>query len=193
MKVQVTIKNVSFPQMDAESKEELRAALQTTIADKAGVDETAVNVTLAAGSVKVSAVIDLEERIGIMEGESEGQDLDLMHEMESLKDEVQSELETGDVKEEILTVASSLDGVQLAAEGEISITDPEIAVTAQVTSTPTKMPSLDGSTTSELLFSNTSATSSVKGGGQPISSLAAQRYNTFATLLIGSVACVLLP
>merc|ERR1711907_169849 len=112
--------------------------------DKAGVDETAVNVTLTAGSVKVSAAIYLEERIGVMEGESEGQDLDLAQEMESLKNEVQKELETDDAKNEILTVASGVKGVQLAADGEITITDPEASVTAVVTSLTTKMPSVDG-------------------------------------------------
>merc|ERR1712224_1190120 len=113
--------------MDVESKEELRAALLTTIADKAGVDDSAVNITLTAGSVKVSAAIDLEERIGIMETEIEGQGLDLIQEMESLKDEVQSELRSGDVKEEILTVATSIEGVQQAAEGEITVTDPKVS------------------------------------------------------------------
>jgi len=175
----------------------LRAALQTTIADKAAVDETAVNVTLTAGSVKVSAVIDLEERIGIMEGESEGQDLDLMHEMESLKDEVQNELETGDAKTEMLTVASSVEGVQLAAEGEITITDPETSSTASMTSTATKTPSELPSTTN--MSAESSGQESVQESmesveqGQRVSSLAAHRYNVLATsMLIGSVAAAVL-
>jgi len=188
VKVKVTIKNVNFRKLDAESKEELHAALQTTIADKAGVDESAVNVTLTAGSVKVSAVIDLEERIGIMEGESEGQNVDLVLEMESLKDEVQKELETGDVKQELLTVASSVEGVQVAAEGEITITDPETSVTVHATSTETKTTSVDSGTPSELAASTTTPTAS----SEQRAVSAAVRHNAFAMLLVGSVVAAVL-
>jgi len=186
VKVKVTIKNVNFTQMDLESKQELRAALQTTIADKAGVDETAVNITLTAGSVKVSAVIDLEERIGVMEGESEGQDVDLASEMESLKNEVQSDLETGDVKQDILTVASSVEGVQLAAEGEISVTDPETSVTVQESSTDTKPLSVEDNTAPELQ-NKTTPIGHQETPHQQLSSPAAVQYNVFVSMLVGGV------
>jgi len=200
VKVQVTIKNVDFNKMDSESKEELHDALQSTIADKAGVDETAVNITLAAGSVKVAAAIDLEEKIGIMEGESEGQGVDLLAEMNSLKAQVQNELETGDAQQEILTVASSVDGVQQAATGEIAVTDPEASATVEVTSLATKPPSISGSTTPEDASSSTdspalgeephAASGSEEESQRPVS-LAAMHFNAFGSMLVaGAIAAV---
>jgi len=200
VKVQVTIKNVDFNKMDSESKEELHDALQSTIADKAGVDETAVNITLAAGSVKVAAAIDLEEKIGIMEGESEGQGVDLLAEMNSLKAQVQNELETGDAQQEILTVASSVEGVQQAATGEIAVTDPEASATVEVTSLATKPPSISGSTTPEDASSSTdspalgeephAASGSEEESQRPVS-LAAMHFNVFGSMLVaGAIAAV---
>jgi len=202
VKVEVTIKNVDFNKMDSESKEELNDALQSTIADKAGVDETAVNITLSAGSVKVSAAIDLEEKIGIMEGESEGEDVDLLAEMNSLKDQVQNELKTGDTKQEILTVASTVEGVEQATTGELAVTDPETSVTAQATSLATPTSSVpeglvDGSTSSEHASSTTNlpspgeephaASPSEESQHLPVS-LAATHFSAFGSMLVAAVA-----
>merc|ERR1712118_635931 len=102
-----------------------------TIAEKAtDGDQTAVVVGTECGSIKVKATLDLEERIGIMEGEKEGQDVDLVKEMESLKGEVQKDLGKSNVKNEILTKAKNNKGLQEATSGEISITDVEAEVTA---------------------------------------------------------------
>merc|ERR1711871_1649057 len=85
VEINTTIKGVNLNEMDEVSKEELKKDIQETVAKAADEEPEAVNVTLTAGSVTVTAVLDLEERIGIMEGEKEGQDVDLVEEMKAVK------------------------------------------------------------------------------------------------------------
>merc|ERR1719161_84591 len=106
VKVDMTLKNVDLNKMDEAGKEELRGTMQEKIAENADVDDDAVVVTLEQGSVKVSASIDLEERIGIMEAENEGAEIDLVKEMESIKDVVQEDMTKEDTTKELLTAAT---------------------------------------------------------------------------------------
>merc|ERR1711907_410421 len=74
VKVDMTLKNVKLKKLDEKAQGELKDTLSKMIAEKADVDDTAVNVTLSEGSIKVSAVIDMEEKIGLMEAANEGKD-----------------------------------------------------------------------------------------------------------------------
>jgi len=145
VELKTTIKGVNCAVLDEEAKDILKHSVQETIAEAADEEPEAVNVTLACGSVIVSAVIDLEERIGIMEGEKQSQDVpvNLVEEMESLKGAVQEDLGKSDVKKEVLTKALDIEGVQQAAEGAITITDVQTAVSAPAATKapPTQAPS----------------------------------------------------
>jgi len=154
IEVNTTIKNVKLKEMDEPSKEELKESVQETIADAANEEPEAVTVILSEGSVIVSAVLDLEERIGIMEGEKEGENVNLVTEMESLKDAVQKDLEKDSVKTSILTSAQNNEGVKQASEGEITITDMEASATAPAaTKAPTEAPANTGAPGSQSVTS----------------------------------------
>merc|ERR1712196_392852 len=97
--------------------------LAKTIADKAvGGDETAVVLKTSCGSIKVEATIDLEERIGIMEAENEGQNVNLVEEMKAIKDEVATDLEKDDMKKNIVQDVASLGGVSAS---DLTVTETE--------------------------------------------------------------------
>jgi len=164
VEVNTTIKGVNLNEMDETSKEELKKDIQETVAEAADEEPEAVNVTLTAGSVIVTAVVDLEERIGIMEGEKEGQNVNLVEEMKAVKSAVQQDVAKDEVKNNILTKAKNNEGVKNAATGEITMTDVEATMTAEAaTKSPTEAPvastsaapdaSSDSSSDSSLLFS----------------------------------------
>merc|ERR1711937_86026 len=77
-----------------------------------------------------------------MEAENEGQQIDLVSEMQAIKGEVQKDLETENFKKEILKQAVSVEGVKEASEGEIEITD---AVTGTTAEAATRVPEVDSS------------------------------------------------
>merc|ERR1711871_718890 len=133
VKVDMTIKNVNFDRMDQSAKDELKQSVAKTIAKAADTDEDAVNITLSKGSVKVSATIDLEEKIAAMEGEAdmEGKEVDLVSEMKAIKSEVQSDMQSEAIQKEVLTVATSVEGVKDAAEGDIEVSKPETEIVAE--------------------------------------------------------------
>jgi len=131
VKVDMTIKNVDLDKMDEEAKTELRTTFKKKIAANLDLDDDAVVVTLEKGSVKVMASIDLEEKIGIMEAENEGEEIDLVKEMEAIKEVAQEDMKKDGVQQELLTAATTLESVQQAAEGEISISKPETAAVAE--------------------------------------------------------------
>jgi GR25 family glycosyltransferase involved in LPS biosynthesis len=170
--VKTTIKGVDYNKCDAECKEELEAKITKTIAEQAtDGDETAVAVETMAATrrlqqqnnkkgINVEAKIDLEEQIGIMEAENEGQEVDLISKMQAIKGEVEKGLETEDVKKEILKEATSVEGVKEAADGEITITDAETGTTAEAA---TVAPEVDSSY-SEIELSDTTASPSSGDG-----------------------------
>merc|ERR1711904_161806 len=81
--------------------------------------------------------------MGIMEGEKEGQNVDLVQEMDSLKVAVKKDLGKSSVKNKILTKAKSNKGMQEAAQGEITMTDVEAEMTAEsATKAPTEAPTM---------------------------------------------------
>merc|ERR1712159_894168 len=75
------------------------------------------------------------------EGEKEGQNVDLVQEMDSLKVAVKNDLDKSSVKKQILTKAKNNKGMQEAAQGEITMTDVEAEMTAEsATKAPTEAP-----------------------------------------------------
>merc|ERR1712149_172069 len=98
---------------------------------------------LSQSGVLVKGVLDLEEKIGIMEGEKEeaGGNVDLVKEMDSLKVAVQKDVSKSSVQNKILTKAKNNKGVQEAAQGEITLTAMEAEMTTQsATKAPTEAP-----------------------------------------------------
>jgi hypothetical protein len=212
VEINTTLKGVNLAEMDQQSQANLEKEIQDTVAEAADEEPEAVNVTLTAGSVIISAVIDLEERIGIMEGEKEGQDVNLVKEMESLKGAVQKDLGKSDVKKEILTKAKNIEGVQQAAGGEITITDIETSLTASAaTKAPTQAPAsttpgapsesvqereVDDSVGSQTTSTTPPASSESKQeeeeGEEDKAVSAAVHHNAFAAVLVGSAVAAVL-
>lgn len=231
IEVNTTFPDVNLTEMDLDAQEQLMADVQEIVADTANEEPEAVEVTLSAkpgevnrlrlrrlseGGVIVSAVLDLEERIGIMEGEQEGQDVDLVQEMDSLKAAVKNDLGKSSVKNEILTKAKNNEGMQAAASGEITMTDLEAEMTAEsATKAPTEAPEEssgdgDGTSTDETedssgngvddgsytFLSTTPAASADNGGDDsdaPSQSVdAAVNMNAFSGVLFGSVVVVVM-
>lgn len=183
IEVETTIEGVTLKEMDNVTQEELKKDIQETICEAAKEEPEACVVTLSAGSVVVSAVIDLEERIGIMEGEKEGKNVNLEEEMEVVKGAVKKDLRKSDVKNEILTKAKNNKGVQAASQGEITITSVEAEMTAPAA---TKAP--DSTTTPKASSGDGAAdgTSDTQGdAGDAVS--AADAINAFSGVLFASV------
>merc|ERR1719327_1343428 len=88
---------------------------------------------LSQSGVLVKGVLDLEEKIGIMEGEKEeaGGNVDLVKEMDSLKVAVQKDVSKPSVQKKILTKAKKNKGLQEAAQGEITLTAIEAEMTSE--------------------------------------------------------------
>jgi len=197
--LKMTIKNVDLNKMDETGKNELKSSLQKEIAKKADVDDDAVVVTLEQGSVKVSAAIDLEERIGIMEAENEGKEINLVKEMESIKEVVQDDMKKEDTTKELLTTATKVESVQQAADGDITLDAPETSIVAEAATkapeivTPAPSPSEAeaftdaGSTTPSPSTGNGADTGDVQEGV----SKATMRNSGFVSLLIASAVAVL--
>jgi len=207
VKVKMTLKNIKLSKMDKKSQEELTDKLASKIAEKADVDSTAVNVTLTEGSIKVDATIDMEEKIGIMEAENEGKEIDLVGEMKTLKSEVQAEVGSADTAQEVLKVASEVEGVKEAAEGEVTISEPETEVTAEAAtkapqvitdeplpapspSPPSPSPSPGSGSPAPAPAPEPAGTEASEGGAGEIST--AVHENTFTALLLGTVAAIMM-
>merc|ERR1719327_1149594 len=100
---------------------------------------------LSQSGVLVKGVLDLEEKIGIMEGEKEeaGGNVDLVKEMDSLKVAVQKDVSKPSVQKKILTKAKKNKGLQEAAQGEITLTAIEAEMTSEsATKAPTEAPTM---------------------------------------------------
>merc|ERR1711871_720445 len=116
---------------------------------------------LSQKGVLVKGVLDLEEKIGIMEGEKEEArgKVDLVKEMDSIKVAVQKDVSKGSVQNKILTKAKNNKGVQEAAQGEITLTALEAEMTTQsATKAPTEAPTMPPSA-EKLAGSDTSTAS----------------------------------
>jgi len=116
---------------------------------------------LSKSGVIVKGVLDLEEKIGIMEGEQEeaGGNVDLVKEMDSLKVAVQKDVSKSSVQKKILTKAKNNKGVKEAAQGEITLTAVEAEMTTQsATKAPTEAPTMPPSA-EKLAGSDTSTAS----------------------------------
>ena len=187
VEVNTTIKGVNLNEMDEASKEELKKDVQETVAKAADEEPEAVNVTLAAGSVIVTAIVDLEERIGIMEGEKEGQNVNLVEEMKAVKSAVQQDVAKGEVKNDILTKAKNNEGVKNAAAGEITITDVEATMTAPAaTKAPTEAP--DPSTSAAPATSlDSEADDANQGNDQGEAVSGTEQRSAIASTLVGSL------
>jgi len=141
IEVNTKFPDVDLKEVDESSQKQMEKDFCEIVADAADEEPEACEATLRAGSVVVSAVLDLEERIGIMEGEKEGQNVDLVQEMDSLKVAVKNDLGKSSVKKQILTKAKNNKGMQEAAQGEITMTDVEAEMTAEsATKAPTEAP-----------------------------------------------------
>lgn len=175
--------------------------MKKTIAEKAtGGDETAVVVETECGSIKVKATLDLEERIGIMEAEKEGQDIDLVKEMEAVKGEVQKDLEKEDVKKGILKEVATIEGVNM---DDITITDTKTGTNAaaatkapSVEPSPAPSPGTDDPSPAPSPESGVSTTSAPsaeddasEGASDPDQQVvsAAIYHNVFASALVGTI------
>merc|ERR1712196_674172 len=185
-----TIKNVNFDRMDQSAKDELKQSVAKTIAKAADTDEDAVNVTLSKGSVKVSATIDLEEKIAAMEGEAdmEGKEVDLVSEMKAIKSEVRSDMQSEAIQKEVLTVATSVEGVKDAAEGDIEVSKPETEIVAE---SVTMAPAVEVVTDAGSPSPSPSPTPATTAPDQESVS-GAVGENAFFSMVIGSLAAVVL-
>lgn len=138
VKTSLTLKNVKLSKMNKKQQKALKTKLEDTIAKKVPCDDC-VNATLSEGSIKVDASIDMEEKFGIMEAESEaeGKPLNLVEEMQSLKSALSEEVGSGETSAEILTAATEVEGVKEAADGEITLDEAKTEVVAEsVTQAP---------------------------------------------------------
>jgi hypothetical protein len=102
--------NVDYQKLSTDDKDELKLKLRGTLAKGAGVDETAVFVELAQGSVKVHAEIRSPDA-----------------------DSAQSVIESmraSNVEEEVVEVANSIPGVEAAAQGELKVEGLEVKAKA---------------------------------------------------------------
>jgi len=185
VKVKMTLKNVKLSKMDAKTKEDLKENLEKKIADKAGVDDTAVEVTLSEGSVKIDAVIDMEEKIGLMEAANEGKEVDLVSEMKAMKSEVQGEVGSSAATQELLVTATETEGVKDAADGEIEATAAETFVTAEAA---TKAPTVE----EEVSDASPGEVATTTAGPDHHVVAAAVHQNAFVSLVIVSMAAAML-
>merc|ERR1719453_631882 len=144
--------------MNDDAKEKLKSKVAELIAAKVEVETYEVNVTLSAAreadkecmrrrlqegeepGINVDATIDMEEQMAAMEAENEGAEVDLVSEMTAIKNEVQAEVGSDAVANEVLAEAVEIEGVKDAAEGDITISEPETEVTAEAA---TKAPDSD--------------------------------------------------
>jgi len=106
--LRMSIKNVEFSKLDEASKESLVTKCKETIAEHAGVPQSAVSVTLSSGSVVIDA------RIQVPEGQPASS--------------VQTAVQEGDVSGKVLTAAKDIPGVQDAATGDIEVVEVKVAV-----------------------------------------------------------------
>merc|ERR1711871_488412 len=191
--------------MSSEERKKFEQGLKKTIAEKATEgDQTAVVVGTECGSIKVKATLDLEERIGIMEAEKEGQDVDLVKEMEAVKGEVQKDLEKEDVKKGILKEVATIEGVNM---DDITITDTKTGTNAAAATkapsvepspapspsggmddrSPAPSPSAEGdATTSAPSAEDDASEGGSDGDNQQVVSAAIYR-NVFASALVGTI------
>jgi len=191
----------SMKKNEAEMKK-FEKGLQKKIAEKAtDGDEDAVVMETECGSIKIKATLDLEERIGIMEAEKEGQDVDLVKEMEAIKGEVQKDLEKEDVKKDILKEAATIEGVNM---DDITITDTKTGTNAAAATkapsvepspapspsggmddpSPAPSPSAEGDATTS---APSAADDASEGGSDQQVVSAAIYHNVFASALVGTI------
>jgi len=115
--MKMTIKNVNFTKLTEQTKERLSAEVKKSVSLAADVPESAVNVTLYAGSVKINATIACNQTV------FETEDAPLLE--EAMREQMKAALEADAVRQEILQHSLADDGILVAKTGELEVTRPE--------------------------------------------------------------------
>merc|ERR1712224_190579 len=137
--------------------------------------------------IKVKATLDLEERIGIMEAEKEGQDVDLVKEMEAVKGEVQKDLEIEGVNMDDITITDTKTGTNAAAATKAPSVEPSPAPSpsgGMDDPSPAPSPSAEGDATTS---APSAADDASEGGSDQQVVSAAIYHNVFASALVGTI------
>merc|ERR1711988_1751023 len=133
-----------------------------------------------------------------MEAENEGQEVDLVKEMKAIKSEVQEEVGSAEAANEVLQAAVEVEGVKDAAQGEITISEPETEVTAEaatkapevLTDAPSPSPGSGPSPAPEPEPAPSPGAEPGKKADQAVD--ASVHQNAFTSLVLGTVAVVLM-
>merc|ERR1711937_1114222 len=178
----------SMKKNEAEMKK-FEKGLIKTIAEKAtDGDETAVVVETECGSIKVKATLDLEERIGIMEAEKEGQDVDLVKEKEDVKKGILKEVATIEgVNMDDITITDTKTGTNAAAATKAPSVEPSPAPSpsgGMDDPSPAPSPSAEGDATTS---APSAADDASEGGSDQQVVSAAIYHNVFASALVGTI------